>query len=125
MNACILHEWLVPEQFVVFFVPERIIVYIALKLDIELYPGETRLLLLGLTQFLLGGIRYIVFDTSADIDTNVITTGIGFFTRIEKLDCAYAICSLNLDYISVCAGSQERRVMLTNSGYIPTSFIPV
>ena len=105
MNACILHEWLVPEQFVVFFVPERIIVYIALKLDIELYPGETRLLLLGLTQFLLGGIRYIVLDTSADIDTNVITTGIGFFTRIEKLDCAYAICSLNLDYISVCAGS--------------------
>jgi len=53
MNACILHKWLVLEQFVVLFIPERIIIYIVLKLDIELYPGETRLLLLGLTQFLL------------------------------------------------------------------------
>ena len=104
MNKCSLHEWLVPEQFVVLFVPKRIIVYITLKLNIELYSGETRLLLLGLTQFLLGGIQYIVFDMSADIDTNVIIMGIGFFTGIEKLDCVYAICSLNLDYISVCAG---------------------
>ena len=93
-----------PEQIVVFFVPERIVIFVALKLDVELYPGETRLLLLGLTQFLLGGIQYIVFDTSADIDTKIIATGIGFFTGIEKLNCAYAICSLNLDYISVCAG---------------------
>ena len=53
MNTRILYKWLVLEQFVVLFVPERIIVYIALKLDMELYPGETRLLLLGLTQFLL------------------------------------------------------------------------
>jgi len=30
----------------------------------------------------------------------------------------------NLDYISVCAGWQEQRIKLTNSGYIPTSFIP-
>jgi len=52
MNICIVHEWLVPEQFVVFLVPENIIVYIILKLDIELYPRETRLLL-ELTQFLL------------------------------------------------------------------------
>ena len=52
MNAHILHKWLVPEQFVILVIPERIIVYITLKLDIELYSGETRLLL-GLTQFLL------------------------------------------------------------------------
>ena len=104
MNKCILCVRFVPEQFVVLFVPERIIVYIALKLYIELYPGETRLLLLRLTQFLLRGIRYTVLDTSADIDTNVIATRIGLFTGIEKRNCTYAICSLNLDYISVCAG---------------------
>jgi len=96
MNVCILHKWLVPEQFVVLIISERIIVYITLKLDIELYPGETRLLL-WLTQFLLGGIQYIVLNTSADIDTNVIATGIGFFTGIKKRNCAYVICSLNLD----------------------------
>jgi len=103
MNKCILCVWFVPEQFVVLFVPERIIVYIALKLYIELYPGETRLLL-RLTQFLLRGIRYTILDMSADIDTNVIGTRIGLFTGIKKRNCAYAICSLNLDYISVCAG---------------------
>ena len=93
----------VSEQFVILFIPERIIVYIALKLYIELYPGETRLLL-RLTQFLLRGIRYTILDTSTDIDTNVIATRIRLFTGIEKRNCTYAICSLNLDYISVCAG---------------------
>ena len=91
------------EQIVVFFVPERIVMFVALELDVELYPGEARLLLLGLTQF-LGGIRFIVLDTSADIDTNIIAQGITVFTGIKKLNYAYAIGSLNLDYISVCAG---------------------
>jgi len=38
-----------PEQIVVFFVPEQIIMFVALELDVELYPGEARLLLLGAT----------------------------------------------------------------------------
>jgi len=41
---------------------------------------------------------------SADVDTNIIAQGIAVFTGIEKLNCAYAIGSFNLDYISVCAG---------------------
>ena len=93
---------MVSKQFVILIIFERIIVYIVLKLNIELYPRETRLLL-GLTQFLLGGIQYIVLDMSTDIDTNVIAIEIRFFTEIEKCNCAYAICSLNLDYISVYA----------------------
>ena len=104
INKCILCVRFVSEQFVILFVPERIIIYIALKLYIELYLRETRLLLLRLTQFLLREIRYTVFDTSADIDTNVIAMRIGLFTGIKKHNCIYAICSLNLDYISVCTG---------------------
>ena len=96
MNTCILHKWLVSKQFVILIIFERIIVYIVLKLNIELYPRETRLLL-GLTQFLLGGIQYIVLDMSTNIDTNVITIKIRFFTGIEKCNCTYVICSLNLD----------------------------
>jgi len=103
MNKCILCVQFVPEQFVILFIPERIIVYIVLKLYIELYPGETRLLL-RLTQFLLRGIRYTVLDMSTDINTNIIAMRIRLFTGIEKRNCTYAICSLNLDYISVCAG---------------------
>ena len=41
--------WFLPEQIVVFFIPERIIMFVALELDVELYPGEARLLLLGAT----------------------------------------------------------------------------
>ena len=37
------------EQIVVFFVPERIVMFVTLELDVELYPGEARLLLLGAT----------------------------------------------------------------------------
>ena len=62
---------------------------------------------------------------SADVDTKIITQEFAVFTGIKKLNYAYAIGSLNLDYILVCAGWQEQRVMLTNSRYIPTSFIPV
>jgi len=84
MNTCILHDWLVPEQLVILFVPKRIIVYIVLKLNIELYHGETRLLLLELTQFLLRVIQYIILDMSTDINTNIIATEIVILTGIKK-----------------------------------------
>ena len=48
-------------------------------------------------------IQYIVLDTSTNINTNVIAIKITVLTGIEKQNYAYVICSLNLDYISVCA----------------------
>ena len=106
MNKCTLREW---------FVPERIVAYMALKLDEDLHLGEAT--------FLLRRIQITILDTSADIDTNIITIGIMFLTEIEKIKCTYAICSYNLDYISLWAGWQEQRIELTNNGYIPASFI--
>ena len=95
MNKCTLREW---------FVPERIVAYTALKLNEDLYLGEATFLLLGETRFLLRRIQIIVLDTSTDIDTKIIATGIAFFTRIEKIKCTYAIRSCNLDCISSWAG---------------------
>ena len=91
MNKCTLREW---------FVPERIIAYTALKLDEDLHLGEATFLLLGETRFLLRRIQITVLDTSADIDTKIIATGIAFLTEIEKIKCTYAIHSCNLDCIS-------------------------
>jgi len=45
MNKCSLRVQFFPEQIIVFFVPEQIVMFIALELNIELYPGEARLLL--------------------------------------------------------------------------------
>jgi len=87
MNKCTLREW---------FVPERIVAYTVLKLDEDLHLGEAT--------FLLRRIQITVLDTSADIDTKIITTGIAFFTGIEKIKCTYVIRSCNLDCISSWAG---------------------
>ena len=38
-----------PEQIVVFFVSEWIVMFVVLELDVELYLGKARLLLLGVT----------------------------------------------------------------------------
>ena len=37
------------EQIVVFFVPEWIVMFVVLELNVELYPGEARLFLLEAT----------------------------------------------------------------------------
>ena len=95
MNKCTLREW---------FVPERIVAYMALKLDEDLHLGEATFLLLGETQFLLRRIQITVLDTSADINTKIIAMGIVFFTGIEKIKCTYVIHSCNLDCISSWAG---------------------
>ena len=87
MNKCTLQEW---------FVPERIVAYTVLKLDEDLHLKEAT--------FLLRRIQITILDTSADIDTKIIATGITFFTGIEKIKCTYAIRSCNLDYISSWAG---------------------
>ena len=49
MNKCTLRVRFFSEQIVVFFVPEQIVMFVTLELDIELYPGEARLLFLGAT----------------------------------------------------------------------------
>jgi len=49
MNKCILRVQFFPEQIIVFFVPEWIVMFVVLELNVELYPGEARLLLLGAT----------------------------------------------------------------------------
>ena len=38
-----------PEQIVVFFISEWIVMFVVLELDVEFYLGEARLLLLGVT----------------------------------------------------------------------------
>jgi len=83
MNKCTLQEW---------FVSERIVTYMVLKLDEDLHLREAT--------FLLRRIQITILDTSADIDTKIIATGITFLTGIEKIKCTYAIHSCNLDYIS-------------------------
>jgi len=87
MNKYTLQEW---------FVPERIVAYMALKLDEDLHLREAT--------FLLRRIQITILDTSANIDTKIIATGIAFFTGIEKIKCTYAIRSCNLDCISSWAG---------------------
>ena len=49
MNKCILRVQFFPKQIIIFFVPERIVMFVALELNVELYLGEARLLLLGVT----------------------------------------------------------------------------
>ena len=49
MNKCILCVQFFSEQIIVFFVPEQIVMFVTLELNVELYLGEARLLLLGAT----------------------------------------------------------------------------
>ena len=49
MNKCILCVWFFPEHIIIFFIPEQIVMFVVLELNVELYLGESRLLLLGVT----------------------------------------------------------------------------